>query len=78
VNNIINDLEKLSKQIESSKMQKASLTGKLEEQMKTLKELGFRSIVEAKKALVSQQAELTKLEKEIEGKYSVLKAQYEW
>ena len=78
MNKILEDLEKLSKQIENSKLQKASLSGKLEEQMKTLKELGFRSIVEAKKALVTQQAELSKLEKQIEEKYSLLKENYEW
>lgn len=78
MNKIIQSLEQLAKQIEDSKTRKNQLSGRLEEQLKTLKELGFPSIVKAKDALVSQQAEQSKLEKQITEKYTVLKSEYEW
>ena len=78
MNEIIESLNLLTKQIEDSKKKKNILFGRSEEQMNALKELGFPSTLKAKEALKTQQAEVSKLEIKIEEKYAVLKNNYEW
>ncbi len=78
MNKIIQSLEQLAIQIEDSKTRKNQLSGRLQEQLKILKELGFPSIVKAKENLKLQQAESMSLQEQITEKYTILKDSYEW
>lgn len=78
MDNIIANLEKLQSQINESKMKKAQLEGRKEEQLKRLGELGIKTIKEAKSKLNEMQNELDKLNKSIEEKYHKLEELYEW
>ena len=75
---IIQNLEKLQSQIEESKMKKAQLEGRKEEQVKRLEELGIKDIKEAKNKLNEIQKELDGLDKSIKEKYHKLEEEYEW
>ncbi len=78
MNNIINDLNKLDREIQSAKTKKATLEGRKVEQMKVLESLGAKTIEQGKKLLVSLQKETTALEEKINSHYQTLKEKYEW
>ncbi len=75
---IIEELNSLQKQIQTSKTKKAQLEGRREEQMTRLKEFGVKTIVEGNKKLESMTKELGKLETEIRDRFKTLKETYEW
>ena len=76
---IIESLTSLDKQIEDAKRNIAVQEGRLEETVKQLKdEFGLDTIVEAEELEMKEKAELESLSKDIEQRFSKLKEKYEW
>ncbi len=78
MDNIISDLNKLDREIQTAKTKKATLEGRKVEQIKILESLGAKTTEQGKKLLVSLQKELKGLEDKIDSGYKTLREKYEW
>lgn len=76
---IIEELNRLKKEIESAKTNKAVLTDRIKENLKRLSdEMNLKSLEEADEWLAKSKLEIDKLREEIVTKFKKLKSEYEW
>jgi len=78
VEELLREMETLKEEIENAKREKAELTGRFNEQMKTLATFGLTSIEEAEKFVKEESKEVEKLKESIFSLFDELKAEYEW
>jgi len=79
MDNIIENLNKLSQQIEVAKKQKSSLEGRQEEILHQLKgKYKINTIEEAEQMLMDYDEQIKSLEEEITVKFNTLKKQHSW
>ena len=79
VSQVQKDLLDLKKGIDEAKLNQAKLKGREEELLSQLKkDHGLSSVEEASKKVLTLEASRASIEKNIIGKYSKLKEQYDW
>jgi len=72
-------LEKLKKEIDQAKIDKATAEGRLDSLMKQLKtDYGLSSIAEAEKELTKLTEEINGNQKKVDGLFAELKTKFEW
>jgi predicted nucleic acid-binding Zn-ribbon protein len=72
-------LEKLKKEIDQAKIDKATAEGRLDSLMKQLKtDYGLSSIAEAEKELNKLTDEINGNQKKVDGLFAELKTKFEW
>ena len=75
---IIEELDKIKKQIAEAEKNMAIYDGRLQESMQRLKELGLDSVEAAEKEMKSLSEQITKLDSQIEKDFNELKESYQW
>jgi uncharacterized coiled-coil DUF342 family protein len=78
VNDILQELNSLRGIIQEAKQERGELTGKLSEQMKSLKKHGVETIKDAKDRITYLKKEIGRLEKAITTDFIKLKKEYDW
>jgi hypothetical protein len=78
MNNITQELDKLSKQIEDAKKNVAQYEGQGIQLMNQLKELGYKSVSEAEKDLEKMDKDISLKQTEIEKGFETLQKEYQW
>jgi seryl-tRNA synthetase len=76
--NIIEELDKIKKQIAEAEKNMAIYDGRLQESMQRLKELGLDSVEAAEKEMKSLSEQIVKLDSQIEKDFNELKESYQW
>jgi len=76
--NIIEELDKIKRQIAEAEKNMAIYDGRLQESMQRLKELGLDSVEAAEKEMKSLSEQITKLDSQIEKDFNELKESYQW
>jgi predicted nucleic acid-binding Zn-ribbon protein len=73
------ELERLKKEIDQAKIDKATAEGRLDSLMKQLKtDYGLSSIAEAEKELNKLTEEINGNQKKVDGLFAELKTKFEW
>ena len=73
------ELERLKKEIDQAKIDKATAEGRLDSLMKQLKtDYGLSSIAEAEKELNKLTDEINGNQKKVDGLFAELKTKFEW
>ena len=75
---IIEELDKIKKQIAEAEKNMAIYDGRLQESMQRLKELGLDSVEAAEKEMKNLSEQITKLDSQIEKDFNELKESYQW
>ena len=78
IDQIVQELADIKQDIQDAKEEKAKCEGALAEQLKTLKSMGVKSVVDGKKKIMLLKKEILKLETNIQKQYAELKTAYEW
>jgi hypothetical protein len=78
MNNIVQQLDKLSKEIETAKRNVSQYEGQEIQLTKQLNDLGFYSVEEAEKEIIKMEKEIKLKTQEIEEGFAELKDQYDW
>jgi len=76
--NIIEELDKIKRQIAEAEKNMAIYDGRLQESMQRLKELGLDSVEAAEKEMKNLSEQITKLDSQIEKDFNELKESYQW
>jgi len=75
---IVEELDKIKRQIAEAEKNMAIYDGRLQESMQRLKELGLDSVEAAEKEMKSLSEQITKLDSQIEKDFNELKESYQW
>jgi hypothetical protein len=78
IDQIVQELTDIKQDIQNAKEEKAKCEGALTEQLKTLKSMGIKSVVDGKKKVQILKKEILKLEDDIQTQYIELKEAYTW
>lgn len=70
------DLATLTNQLETLKQSKARLEGSMQQQMETLKAMGYETLEEAQEALSTLRAEIASTEPELRQRYEEFISKY--
>jgi len=78
IDEILQELKDIKNDIAEAKQEKAKLEGVLSEHLKSLKNMGIKSVADGHKKVKTLKAEIEKLESAIQKQFSSLQQNYEW